>query len=161
MPQATEEFALTLEDVTKIVVSQASGAYEDSSVAERTMLTFTCSIKTGGTWVRQLAKEIGLMQVMQDDTTRDLYWCAVLRFLRRLFLTTPSEAAMEELLGILEPMCDDELVHEWGATLEEEMERQDMYEHHKQAQAALAAAKAVASVYQRHTRHQDTILTTC
>ena len=49
--------------------------------------------------VRQLPKEIGLMQVMQDDTARDLYWCAVLKFLRELFLTTPSEEAMGELLG--------------------------------------------------------------
>jgi hypothetical protein len=99
VPQTTEEFAWALEDVTKIVVAEASGAYEDLSVAERTMLTFTCSIKTGGTWVRQLPKEIGLMQVMQDDTARDLYWCAVLKFLRELFLTTPSEEAMGELLG--------------------------------------------------------------
>ncbi len=80
------------------------------------------------------------MKVMQDDSTRDLYWCVVLKFLCRLFLTTPSQADMEELLGILELMCDGELVHEWGATLEEEMERQDIYEHHKQAQTVLLRA---------------------
>ena len=61
--------------------------------------------------------------MLADDTTRDLYWCAILKFLRVLLLTTPSEAVMEELVGILEPMCDDELVHEFGATLEEEVER--------------------------------------
>ncbi len=87
------------------------------------MLTFTCSIKTGGTWVRQLPQEIGLMHVMADDTTRDLYWCVILQFLCGLLLTTPSESVMEELLGILDPMCDDEFVHEFGATLEEEVER--------------------------------------
>ena len=78
------------------------------------MLTFTYIIKTGGMWVRQLHKAIGLMQVIQDDTTRDLYWCVVLKFLREFFLTTPSEEAIGELLGFLEPMCDDEVVHEYG-----------------------------------------------
>ena len=68
VPQATE-FTWALEDVTKIVVTEASWAYEDSPVVERTMLTFTYIIKTGGTWVRQLHKAIGLMQVIQDDTT--------------------------------------------------------------------------------------------
>ena len=76
------------------------------------MVTFICSIKTGGTWVHQMPKDIGLMKAMHDDTTCDLYWCPVLKFLCRLFLTTPSEAVMEEQLGILEPMCDGELVHE-------------------------------------------------
>ena len=52
---------------------------------------------------------------------------------------------MEELLGILEPMCDDEFVHEFGATLEEEVERQDIYEHHKEAQVALVTTKTVAA----------------
>ena len=78
MPQVTEEFTWALNDVTKIVVVQASGAYEDSSVSERTMLTFICSIQTGGKWVRQLPKEIGLMQTLSDDSTCDLYWCVVL-----------------------------------------------------------------------------------
>ena len=52
---------------------------------------------------------------------------------------------MEELLGILEPMCDVELVHECGTSETEEMERHDIYEYHNQAQAALADAKAVAA----------------
>jgi hypothetical protein len=39
VPQATEEFTWALEDVAKIVVTEASGTYEDSSVIERTMLT--------------------------------------------------------------------------------------------------------------------------
>ena len=82
------------------------------------------------------------MDVMTDDTTRDLYWCAVLKFQRVLLLTTPSETVMEEVLDILESMCDDELVHEWGANLEEEVERQDIYEHHKEAQTTLAVTKA-------------------
>jgi hypothetical protein len=90
--------------------------------------------------------EIGLMDVMTDDTTRDLYWYDVLKFQCVLLLTTPSETVMEEVLDILEPMCDDELVHEWGANLEEEVERQDIYEHHKEAQTTLAVTKADAVV---------------
>ena len=90
MPQATEGLDWALEDVTKMIVTSASGAYEVSSIAERTTVTFICIIKTGGTWVRQLPKDIGLMQTLQDDSTRDLYWCAVLKFLRRLVLTTPD-----------------------------------------------------------------------
>jgi hypothetical protein len=62
--QTMEEFSWALYDVTKMVVAQKSGAYEDSSVSERTMLTFICIIKTGGKWVRQLHKEIGLMQAL-------------------------------------------------------------------------------------------------
>ena len=41
--QATEDFVWVLHDVTKIIVLQESGAYEDSSVDERTMLTFICT----------------------------------------------------------------------------------------------------------------------
>ena len=67
MPQATEEFAWALEDVTKIVVTEDPGAYEDSSVDERTMLTFTHRIQTGGKWVRQPPQEICLMETLQDD----------------------------------------------------------------------------------------------
>ena len=48
-PQATE-FDWALHDVTKISVLQATGAYEDSSVAERTRITFIYSIQTGGKW---------------------------------------------------------------------------------------------------------------
>ena len=45
-------------------------------------------------------------------------------------------------------MCDDEVVHEYGATLEEEMTRQDIYEHHKKVQPALATTKVVTVVAQ-------------
>ena len=55
------------------------------------------------------------MHVMADDNTCDLYWCDILKFLCVLLLTTPSETVMEELLDTLEPMCDGELVHEFGA----------------------------------------------
>ena len=41
-PQDTEDLDWALEDVTKIVVVPASGAYEGSSVAERTTVTFIC-----------------------------------------------------------------------------------------------------------------------
>ncbi len=57
-PQAMQEFEWALHDVTKMVIEQVVGAYEDSSVTERTMLTFTCIIKTGDTWVRQLPQEM-------------------------------------------------------------------------------------------------------
>ena len=53
VPQVTEEFTWSLEDVKKIVVVETSGVYVDSSVAERTMLTFTHHIQTGGKWARQ------------------------------------------------------------------------------------------------------------
>ena len=48
-------------------------------------------IQTGGKWVRQPSQETGLMQALTDDNTRDMYWCAVLKFLCDLLLTTPSE----------------------------------------------------------------------
>jgi hypothetical protein len=41
-PQDTEDLDWALEDVTKIVVVPASGAYEGSSVSERTTVTFIC-----------------------------------------------------------------------------------------------------------------------
>ena len=51
---------------------------------------------------------------------------------------------MEELLVILEPMFNGELVHEFGSSETEEMERHDIYENHKQAQTALVVAKTVS-----------------
>jgi hypothetical protein len=65
-----------------------------------------------------------------DDSTRDLYWCVVLKFLRDLLLATPSEEAMTELLGFLEPMWNGEEVQEIGSTFEEEKARQEIYKHH-------------------------------
>jgi hypothetical protein len=82
------------------------------------------------------------MQALTDDNTRDMYWCAVLKFLCDLLLTTPSEEAMTELLGFLEPMCDSEEVHEIGSTFEEEKTRQEIYKHHLSAQADLVTVTA-------------------
>ena len=59
-----------------------------------------------GTWVRQPQEDIGLLDALATGPTRDLYLCAVLKFQRDLLLTIPSEEAMTEMLGILEPMCD-------------------------------------------------------
>ena len=71
---------------------------------------------------------------------RDIFWCAVLKFMRKLFLTTPSAAGMQELMGILEPMCQGEEVLEIGESQEEQEERAGIYKLHVEAQAALVAA---------------------
>ena len=47
-----------------------------------------------------------------DDTVRDLYLCPVLKFLRDLLMTTPSDLTMTVMLGILEDMCPKEEVLE-------------------------------------------------
>ena len=108
------------------------------------MLAYNSSIqRAGGTWVRQPAEEISLLVALADDTVRDLYLCAVLKFLRDLLLTTPSDQAMTEMLGILEQMCQKEEVLEIGATEEDESqetERQEIYSDHSAEQAALVAA---------------------
>ena len=70
------------------------------------------------------------MQALTDDSTCDLYWCTVLKFLCDLLFATPSEEAMTELLGFLEPMCNGEEVQEIGSTSDEERERQEIYKHH-------------------------------
>jgi hypothetical protein len=85
------------------------------------------------------------MQALVDDNTRDLYWCAVLKFLRDLLLVTPSEESMTELLGFLQPMCDREKVLEIGSTFEDEKARQEIYKHHLSAHAALAAATSAVA----------------
>jgi hypothetical protein len=56
-----------------------------------------------GMWVAQELQEIGLLVALADDTVRDLYWCAVLKFMRDLYLTAPSAAGMLAILGRLEP----------------------------------------------------------
>ena len=140
------EVEWTRNEITKIKVTTAPGAYEDTPIAVRTMLTFICNIKNRGEWVRQPPQEIGLLSVIADDTPRDIYWCVFLKFLRNLILTTPTETAMTELLGFLDPWCDGEDVLEDGTTFkfEEEKERQDIYVHHLSAQVALAAVSATA-----------------
>ena len=58
------------------------------------MITVNSSIqRAGGTWVRQPAEEINLLVALADDTVRDLYLFAVMKFLRDLLLATPSDDA--------------------------------------------------------------------
>jgi hypothetical protein len=65
--------------------------------------------------------------------------------MRDFYLTTPSAAGMLAILGRLEPMCQKELLLEDGtreshfflATLEEELDRQEIYRNHCEAQTAL------------------------
>ena len=95
-------------------------------------------------WVRQPLEDISLLDALATGPRRDLYLCVVLKFLRDLLLATPSEEAMTELLGILEPMCDKEEVHEIGSTFEEEKTRQEIYEHHHETQDALVTTSAAA-----------------
>ena len=104
-----------LHDVTKNFDEEAIGAYKDSSVTERTRITFTSSIQmSGGTWVHQSEEDIGLLDTLESDPTRDLYLCSVLKFQCDLVLDTPSEDVMIELIDMLELMCDKEEVHEIG-----------------------------------------------
>jgi hypothetical protein len=68
---------------------------------------------------------------LADEAMRDLYWCAVLKFMRTLLLTTPTDAAMAGMLGVLEPMCNKDEVEEIGASMEESDERDAIYGHHR------------------------------
>jgi hypothetical protein len=67
------------------------------------MITFICNIETHGELVRQPPQQKELLSLLADDNTRDIYWCVFLKFLLKLLLTTPTEAAMTEMLGFLEP----------------------------------------------------------
>jgi hypothetical protein len=104
-------------------VREAAGLDDESSIPSRTVLTFTCSIKTGGKWKAQPAQEIGLLETLADPTVADLYWCGVLKFQRDLLLTTPSDVAMSVMLRILKPMCQLEEVLEIGATVPRHLTR--------------------------------------
>jgi hypothetical protein len=108
----------------------ANGDNDTSSIASRTLLSFDSSIKTAhGKWVRQPQQEIGLLMALANDTMRDLYWCAVLKFQRELLLATPSDAVMT---AMLEPMCHLEEVLKIGSTIEEVDERREIYGHHRE-----------------------------
>jgi hypothetical protein len=76
---------------------------------------------------------------------RDLYWCAVLKFMCTLFLATPTESVMVGMLGILEPMCSKEEVLEIGTSMEESDERDAIYGHHRETESTLATANAAAT----------------
>ena len=60
--------------------------------------------------------------------------------MRKLFLTTPSAAGMQELMGILEPMCLGEEVLEIGESQEEQEERAGIYKLHVEAKAVLVSS---------------------
>ena len=49
------------------------------------------------------------------------------------------------MLVILEPMCNKEEVLEIGASMEESDERDTIYGHHREAEATLTTANAVAA----------------
>ena len=58
-PTPTEEFDWVLHDVTKIFVEESIGVYEDSSVTERTRITFTSIIQMADdTWVRHPQEDV-------------------------------------------------------------------------------------------------------
>ena len=76
-----------MNEITRLYVLEESGANDDSSVASRTMITVNSSIqRAGGRWVRQATEELNLLVVLADDNVRDLYLCAVLKFLRDVLL---------------------------------------------------------------------------
>ncbi len=108
-----------LHEITAMCVLPAKGLDDRSSIPSRTMLSFTCSFHISGTWVLQVVQEITLTAALADDTTRDLYWCAVLKFMRSLFLTTPTDAVMAGMLGVFEPMCNKEEVEDIGASIKD------------------------------------------
>jgi hypothetical protein len=87
---------------------------DTSSIVSRTVLVYSQVFKMRGTWVLQPVAEIGLADVLADPALRDIFWCATLKFMRTLFLATPSAAGMEDLMGFLEPMSQGEEVLEIG-----------------------------------------------
>jgi hypothetical protein len=113
-----------MENLAEMHVREAAGLDDTSSIPIRTVFSFTCSIKTSGKWKVQPVQEIGLLEALADPTVADLYWCGVFKFQRDLLLTTPSDAVMTVMLGILEPMCQLEEVLEIGTTPDEDESRQ-------------------------------------
>ncbi len=110
----------SLDRITQIRVTPANE--DNSSVAVRTVFIYYQTFVVGGRWVRQDGFAArGSRPLRGASAVRDLYWCAVLKFL----LATPSDAAMAAMLGILEPMCQPEEVLEIGA-MEEVDERQEI-----------------------------------
>jgi hypothetical protein len=127
----------------KIFVKPANGAI--IPVASRTTLVFNSSLLMDGARVPQDLEVIGLLEALEDEVARDLYVCAILKFLRDLYLATPCDVGMTKMLGRLEPICQGEQVMELVASLEEHTERQAIYTNHIEAQAALVAATAAGS----------------
>jgi len=53
---------------------------------------------------------------------------------------------MLAMLGSLEPMCQKELLLEGGATLEDELDRQEIYRNHREAPQAHTRARWPSSL---------------
>ena len=98
-----------------------------ASVPARTMLVYGHSLLIDGDWVEQPDEVISLRDAVTDEILADIHTCAYLKFQRDLYLATPTEKGMEELLGDEEPMVDEEEVLEGTASLGEEMDRQAVY----------------------------------
>ena len=93
----------------------------------------------------QPPQEVGLLAALEDKLTRDLYVCGILKFMCDLYHATPSDLGMTAMLGRLEPVSLGERVEERVASIEEQNERDAIYQTHLDAQAALAAAKEAAA----------------
>ena len=78
------------------------------SVPARTMLVYGHSLLIDGDWVEQPDEVISLRDAVTDEILADIHTCAYLKFQRDLYLATPTEQGMDELLGDEEPMVDEE-----------------------------------------------------
>ncbi len=68
------------------------------------MVYHSSHVGARGEFLPQEPEEIGLVEVLQNDSLCDMYVCALGKFHRDLYLTTPSDAGMRSMLGSLEPM---------------------------------------------------------
>jgi len=117
-----------LDRITKIFVKPRTLAV--ASVAERVTINFDLSYLVKGRWVRQPPQEVGLLAALEDKVTRDLYVCGILKFMRDLYHATPSDLGMTAMLGRLEPVSLGERVEERVASIEEQNERDAIYQTH-------------------------------
>jgi len=140
---SSDKIAWALDRVTKIYVKPQTLAI--SSVAERVTINFDLSYLVKGKWKPQPPQEVGLLAALEDKLTRDLYVCGMLKFMCDLYHATPSDLGMTAMLGRLEPVSLGERVEERVASIEEQNERDAIYQTHLDAQAALAAVKEAAA----------------
>ena len=131
-----------IDKVTKIFVKPRTPA--TTSVDSRVTINYDISHLVEGVWVPQEPEEIGLLEVLEDEVVCDLHVCGVLKFLRDLYHATPSDLGMTVMLGRNEPVCLGEQVVDRPASLEEQNEREVIYQKHLDAQAALVVATAAA-----------------
>jgi len=108
-------------------------------------INFNLSYLVDWVWVPQPPEEIGLLETLEDKVVCDVYVYGVLKFLLDLYHTTPSDLGMTDMLGRLEPVSLEECVEERVASIEEQDERETIYQKHLDAQDDLTVTTAAVT----------------